>query len=150
MKASSKYFAIGLRLGICESSDVQKWVDEEINKSNIPSEQLIDLAFMKETDIMDVYSVLTSIPDLSDEYEILRCLLGTVKPEKLNSLHFCRRLAECLYYLWVENDYQAPEDLNPIGFFDDEYALAAEGTYGTLEKWHDNFKEFISSFKDNC
>lgn len=147
---SPKYFSIGLRLGICESKEVQAWVNEEIEKAENPPEQLIELAYIKESDVYGLYSALDNMPDTSETYDVVRKLLGNIKPEKLNSIEFCRRLAECLYSLWVENDYTSPEDLNAIGFFDDEYALAAQGTYGTLEEWHNDLKSFVSSFVKNC
>jgi hypothetical protein len=44
-------------------------------------------------------------------------------------------------------DYEAPDDLTEIGFLDDAYSLADNGTYGTMDEWHNDFKKLISTFK---
>lgn len=149
MERTPKYFALGLRLGILTPADVQQWVNEQIEKG-IQSSELIELAYTKESDVQDTYSILSGMPDSSDTYEVLRYLLGCVRLEDLESVGFCRQLAAHLFNLWVENDYRAPKDLEVIGFFDDEYALAAEGIYGTLREWHEDFKAFVSSFRKSC
>jgi hypothetical protein len=148
MERTAKYYAMGLRLGILGKKDIQSWVDTEIRKSDVPSNDFIELAYSANESIQNLYSMLCSIKDESDTYVVLRALLSEVKEEQLASIEFCRRLAECLYRVWVDNDYQAPGDLSLIGFFDDEYALASQEIYGSLEKWHNEFKGFVESFKN--
>ena len=148
MERTAKYYAMGLRLGILGKRDIQSWVDSEIRKTDAPSNDFIALAYSANESIQNLYSMLCSIEDESDAYVVVRALLGEVKEEQLANIEFCRRLAECLYYVWVDNDYQAPDDLNSIGFFDDEYALASQGIYGSLEKWHNEFNVFVESFKN--
>ena len=139
---------MGLRLGILDVNDVQSWVNAEIAKTQTPSDVLIDLAYSGSESIQNIYSMLSGMEDGSNIYEVLRGLLSEVKEDQLISVEFCRRLAECLYGVWVDNDYKAPEDLNLIGFLDDEYSLASQGIYGTLEEWHSEFKSFIHSFNN--
>ena len=145
-----KYLSLGLKLGICGPQDVQEWVNIEIEKTEIPSKQLIDLAYTKDSDAMSLYSLLQDIPDSSDTFENLRSLLSNITDENLKSISYCHRLAECLYNIWVENDYEAPDDLSLIGSLDDGYALAKQGIAGTIEGWHEDFRNFVTSFRKTC
>lgn len=137
---------MGLRLGILDVNDVESWVNSEIAKTEIPSDELVELAYSSNESIQNIYSMLSGMENESKDYEVIRDLLSQVKEEQLANIEFCRRLAECLYGVWVDNDYGAPEDLNLIGFFDDEYSLAIQGMYGTLEGWHSEFKNFVRKF----
>ena len=137
---------MGLRLGILDVNDIQSWVNAEIAKTETPSDELIELAYSNNDSIQNIYSMLSGMENESKDYEVIRQLLSQVKEEQLANIEFCRRLAECLYSVWVDNDYEAPDDLNLIGFLDDEYSLASQGMYGTLEEWHSEFKSFVNQF----
>ena len=137
---------MGLRLGILDVNDVESWVNAEIAKTEAPSDELVELAYSRNESIQNIYSMLSGMENESKDYEVIRHLLSQVKEEQLLNIEFCRRLAKCLYGVWVDNDYEAPEDLNLIGFLDDEYSLASQGMYGTLEDWHSEFKNFIYKF----
>ena len=147
METSPKFYALGLRLGILGENDVQSWVNREIETCDAPSEIIMELAFSPKSGIQNAYSLLSSIPDESDQFEVLRKLLSAVSDADLENLEFCGALAEKLYSIWVEADYRAPEDLNLIGFFDDEYSLAQQGLYGSLDEWHEEFKRFLRGFR---
>ena len=149
MEVSPKYFVIGLTLGILNAQDVQDWVNEKIAKESNPSEELIEMAFTKNDDVYGLISILSLLPDSNNEYEIVRHLLSKVTGVNLGNIEYCRRLSECLYNFWVQMDYEAPDDLAEIGFFDDGYSLADNGTYGTMDEWHNDFKKFISTFKND-
>jgi len=149
MESSAKYYAMGLRLGVLDANDIQSWVDAEISQSDEPPEVFIKLAYSTKDNVQDIYSIISAIEDSADQFDVLRKLLGQVKDVDIENLEFCRQLAEKFYSIWVENDYETPEDLKLIGFLDDDYILASQGTYGTLEGWHNEFKNFVRSFRKN-
>lgn len=144
--STPKYIATGIRLGLISPSEVQVWVNSQIQKTKDPSDELIQLAYVKEKDIHDMFGILSAMPDEMDEYDAVRELLKNIETEKLNTVEFCWRLTQCLYSVWTEHNYSAPDDLTAIGFLEDEYRMANNGTFGTVEEWHVNFKEFIASF----
>lgn len=145
---TSRYFATGIRLGLVSASDVQAWVNSQIQNTKIPSDELIQLAYVKETDIHDMFGILSAMPDETDEYDAVRQNLKEIKTEELNSIEFCWRLTQCLYSVWAEHDYTAPDDLTAIGLLEDEYRMTTNGALGTVEEWHSNFKEFILSLAE--
>jgi hypothetical protein len=149
MDKSPKYFIIGLTLGLVNTSDVQLWVDEQIEASEEPNEELLDLAFIDKSNVKELLSKLSYIDDERDDFEILRILIAGIGNDRLANINFCSRLATELYVYYVEHDYKVPEDFREIGFFDDSYDLAKNGTYGTLESWHSDFKHFANSFSRN-
>ena len=145
-----KYLALGLRLGLCEPSDVQKWVNTEIEKQGIATGLFLELAFLKDSQVVDMYSILEKFDDSSDIFEVLRKLFEDVDISILEDIKFCKRLAECLEGIWIDNNYESPEEFAEIGFFDDGYFLASDGIGETPEQWHSSFIDFIKKFKINC
>ncbi len=144
-----KYQAIGLKLGFFSAKDIQRWVDERILESEQPSDSLLDMAFSKDKKGYDLYSALIEIDDSGEKYEIVRLLLARVKDDELKDLRFCRDLAKSLDHFAIDCDYDVPEDLNAIYGFDDEYSLAEQGIYSSIDEWHKSFKEFLYGFRKN-
>jgi len=144
-----KYQAFGLSLGILSVSDIQAWVDARIKETESPSEQLIDLAFSKDKKGYDLHSVLLSIDNAGDKYEIVRALLAKVNDSDLSQLKYCRNLAKLLEHFAIDCNYDVPDDLNAIYGFDDEYNLAEQGIYSSLESWYEDFKNFVIGFREN-
>ena len=146
MDTSAKYHEMGLLLGILKPTDVQLWVDDQISKADEPSEILIELAFAGNS-VNELISLLSQLKTNTDDYTIIKQLLADIKDEDILDIEFCRRLADSLYNLYVQNDYEAPDDLTEIAFFDDGYELAEKGLYGTIDSWHSEFKSFVKAFK---
>ena len=55
-----------------------------------------------------------------------------------------------LYSLFVESDYNVPAEFSEISFFEDSYARAAQGTYGSRQDVYDQLLEFTGRFKDDA
>lgn len=147
MEPSPKFYGMGLWLGILSPNDIQSWVNTEITNSSNPSDIFIELAYSSNKGVKDIYSLVSSIDDPSEDYRVLRNLLGFIKDSDLDNLEFCRKLARGLYDIWSQNNYESPDDLKLIGFLDDEYSLAAQGINGTLDGWHIAIKEFVHGFR---
>ena len=150
MRESPKYFALGLKLGLLDGNQVQNWVIEQIRTNDSPSDMFLDLAYLDDSDVKEMYSKLLAMPDDRDDFNVLRGLLSIVQDTQLNNLDFCKQLAEGLYAVYVENNYECPSDFNEIGFLDDAFCLAMQNTYGSLEDAHRDLIEFVHSFRQNC
>ncbi len=144
-----KYQSLGLKLGMFSLQDIQNWVDARIMESESPSNSLIDLAFSKQEKGFNIHTALLNISDAGDKYEIVRRLLSKVTDSELDDLDHCRNLSEALENFGIDCDYDVPEDLNPIYGFDDEYRLAEQGVYSTINKWHKEFVSFVQGFREN-
>jgi len=149
MDISIKQIRIGYRLGVYDYDDVQSWVNLQVCQREELNNELLDLSFTKRNDNHEIYSLLCTIPDCSEDDESLICALGDLKDAELNDLKFCRKLAERLYAYYVDKDYEVDEKLNEISFFDDAYDLALQGIGDTVESWHARFREFIYELR-NC
>ena len=150
MQESPKYYALGLKLGLLGESEIQDWVNEQIRMSETPADNILDLAYSSNSDVKEIYSQLTAMPDDRTDFDVLRSLLPLVQDSQLNDLDFCRQLANNLYVVFGDNDYKCPKDFNEIGFLDDSFCLAIQKTYGTLEDAQKALVEFVKSFRKNC
>ena len=150
MRKSPKYYSLGLRLGLLVPSQVQDWVTEEIHASECPASQILDLAYLGSTDPKEMVSILTSMSDSADDFDVLRNLLSDLDLNRLGDIHFCGRLAGKLYEIYCGADYTCPKDLGRIADFDAEFDLAFEGTGGDPSEVHEDFKGFIRSFQHHA
>jgi len=147
MIESANYYKIALNLGLLKTTDVQSWVNDQILAGVEPADKFIEIAYLKESNLLDTIHMLSEIDDNTDNFQIVRCLLNKIKIDQLQDIEFCIKLSKCLYNFVVEHDFDVPEDLYDMMFFDEEYELAIDGVYGTLETWHKEFLEFISSIE---
>jgi hypothetical protein len=143
-----KYQALGLKLGIFSVSDIQSWVDDRIRETSTPSAEIIELARPGEMEGHELYNALLKLNDEGDKYEIIRLLLARVSKKKLSKIGYCKKLANLLDRFANDCNYDIPKDLSPIYVFFDEYNLAEQGIYSSMEDWHSRFCDFVLGFRD--
>ena len=138
---------MGLRLGLLDPSQVQKWVDEQILKDQDPSDELLDLAFLGTDNVHELISSLRATRDETEDFDVLRKLLSELDGFPFENIDACAKLAKDLYGILCDYDYQCPEDFNFIYHFDDAFDLALRGTWGNPAEVQKDFKDTIESFK---
>jgi hypothetical protein len=144
---SPKYFALGLKLGLIDSGQVQTWVDEQIRLSESPSEELLNLAYMRTENEKEAYSLLSSMPDDTCDFDALRNLFSNLENFPFENINACANLAKNLYHILCEHDYKCPDDFSSVHHLDDAFFVALNDTRGNSCEVQNEFKEFIGSFK---
>ena len=148
MKREAATLRVGLQLGLVSVREVVGWADEQIAATDTPPEALLDLALMAHANHLDVLSRLRGLSTTVPSLDVLPRALKT-------GLHRLREdpslgpvVARGLYQLFVEANYEVPDELRQIGQFEDAYALAKQGSYGTEEGVFRELLTFASRFED--
>lgn len=147
MDKSPRYFTLGLKLGLIKPGQIQTWVDQQINQVDEPSKELIDLAFLGIDNEKEMYRILNDMPDDSDDFEALRKLFRDLEHFPFEDIHACAELAEKLYFIACEHDYNCPSEFNSILRLDDAFSLTMQGTWGDPNEVKKKLEDFVYSFK---
>ena len=139
---------LGLQIGTRTVSDVVRWAERMIASEDEPSSVIIDLAMMDRASRLDVFGKLG---ELVGEYEIFE-LLPTVLRDAHALLEqdptYGPQLARCLYAIFVDCRYEVPDEFDEIVGFEDEYALATQGIYGSEQDVYARLLQFTGRFRD--
>lgn len=139
-----------LLAGLVSVADVVKWVDCLIAQRDRPDEGLINLSLSGNAHPQDVLSLLSPLTDGADRHAAIRTLLGEMFQVVNHERQRARGLAEALYQLAIENNYEFPKDLQFINGIDDEFCLATSGIYKTLDQEIDDFTETLRGFSEQA
>ena len=69
----------------------------------------------------------------ADRDEAIRHLAGHMHSVLLKDRSRARDFTRILEQLWIENGYKVADDLRFVAGIDDDFCLAEEGTYGTVD-----------------
>lgn len=148
LESMAAYYRLGLQLGTHSVADVITWADSEIAELVEPPVELIDLALMQNSSRADVAGKLGALTGTIKALDVLDSVLGKAHEVLKTDPTFGPTLAHGLYALYEECSYEIPDRLIPIAGFDDEYALAMQGTYGTVEDVYLDLLAFTGQFQD--
>ena len=82
------------------------------------------------------------------ELSLLPRCLGASVAELRGNPQLGPHIAEALYEIYVQEDYDVPAELAKIGWFDDAYSLASRGiTEQTVEDVFEELVEFVESLE---
>src|SRR2546422_4866100 len=128
MEREAATLRVGLQLGLVSVQDVVRWANEQITATETPPEALLGLALMAHanpSDVRALHELSTKVPIL----DVLPRALGSGVKRLRGDPTLGLIVARGLYQLYVESDYEVPAELRRIGQFDEEYALAKQGSY---------------------
>ena len=142
-KNEAERLRLGIRGGWLKIADAVAWADRQIDQTPQPDLALVDLALAQNRTREEVVALLEAVPGSADSVAVMRCclndLLETVEREPRLAPDAAR---------WLEaaaNRGELPESefgLEAFGL-DDAFALAEQGTYGTLEDARDRLVAFL-------
>ena len=133
--------------GCVSKDEIINWADKIILENDKADYIFIEISLSAKKHIKDIESFLNQISNKHEHFNACRRVLGRMsfacetKPQSL------RRFARGLYQIVIENYYKLPSDLIFLMSIDDEYALAASGTYGTIDGVDKRFIEDLNSFR---
>lgn len=140
------YYREALRLGACIISDVITWSDSVLAESDEPRMSFIDLSMMGQTHSLEVLRLLNQLSKGIRAISVLPTVLAAAHDRLVLEPDYGPSLAKGLYDIYVSEDGSVPDELNLIGWFDDQYSLAQEGIYSEHETYQ-RLLDFTAGFK---
>jgi hypothetical protein len=143
-KNYADYFAMGLLLEICSTSEIVTWVDRLIKNSDYPTEWMIELSTCEGKHILDIIHILDIVPGskkLDISLQLLLAKLGkvysSVSPKEGQSpLTKHRNFFGTLYSFVLEQDHLPDAIRGPISqiYIDLDYIEQESGDWQIIEK----------------
>lgn len=140
------YLREALWLGLISVVDVVSWSDSIIAECSQPDYAFVELSCMSGASPLDVLNALESLSGDISTIDILPTVLGLAHQRLVQNPGYAMELARCLYGIYVKCNYQVTDELREIGWFDDAFGLAADGSYGSVEQIQEELIEFTAQF----
>ena len=141
---------VGYQLGLVSRHEVIAWADDVIASAAEPPYEVIELALMSSAHPQDILSKLRELSPAVTTVSVLPRVLGNLAYRLRDNPALGRGVARALWVVYVESGYDVPPELNSICCFDEDYALAEEGGYGTEAQVFHELLTFAESFKDTA
>lgn len=126
-------FLLSLEAGVIDHSEIIRWADENI-VSDKYDDNIANICMATHKTAKELASLLQAVASDEDKWAGARRMLGRMhdallrKPERLHEFtHFLERL-------WIRSGYEIPEDFSFIIGLEDDYQLAEEGHWTSLEE----------------
>ena len=138
----------GYDTGHITKAQIIAWADQQIERSDKPSNVLIDLSLCRDNAANVVLSNLRAIGgnDAAISVKIQIAFLGLSFDRERISLE---QAVRSLYHIGHDLEYENgvdDEQRNMIYHLDDGYSLAFSQTYGTIGEIEQTFREFVQPY----
>jgi hypothetical protein len=145
-KIEAERLRLALMCG-CEKTDtVITWADKIIQEQVEPDYLFLKISLTRPEKYKELISLLRKLGQETDHENALRKLLG--RASYLSSLRQIdlREFAKWLYFTEASG-WDLPSDLNFIWSTDDQYSLAEDGVYGSVEGVERDFMSELKQFE---
>jgi hypothetical protein len=139
--------SIGLRLGLVPQAEIVAWADDAIARLKDPPLPVIDLALMSKAHSQDVLGKLSELSGGVPPIDVLPQALGRYTDRLRKCPEAGPVVAKGLWDIYVQSDYNVPSELRTIAYFDDDYWLALNETYGTERDVYARLLSFFERFE---
>lgn len=127
LEVEAAELCVALQLGLVSSGQVVDWADNWILQEEVPKEPLLDVALMLNSHPQDILGELRTLAGAFDTLEIIPKALRRAKKVLSEQPELGRTLARGLYQIYVDEQYDVPEHLSAMSWFDDAFDLARSG-----------------------
>lgn len=145
--SESALLQCGFRVGYFSRQDIERWADEQIERADQPSMDLIELATLRGKHDWDVVSLLSRVSSEigpGTRTELTIGLIGRLYRADRASLESSVR---ALFTLVLDGDRQlSVQERGEIYYLDDAYDLAMSGAYGSVKEVKSHFLAFTEPY----
>lgn len=133
-KNEAERLRLGIRGGWLKINDAVAWADGQIERTQRPALALLDLALAHDRTREEVAALLDAVPGSADSVAVMRCCLNDLREAVERDPRLAPDAAR-----WLEataNRGELPEfefGSEPFALAD-AFALAEDGSYGTVEE----------------
>jgi hypothetical protein len=119
--------------GIASVDEVVRWADTVLATLDGYDDDLANLSLASSALPQEIDSMLRHLGQGANRDDALRHLAGQMHSILLRDRTRARDFTRILEQLWVESGYKVADDLRFVAGIDDDFCLAEEGTYGTVD-----------------
>jgi hypothetical protein len=145
--AIASEFKLALEAGVIDRAEIVRWADDLLMSQEY-DDRLAEISLSSDKTNKDIEALLGEIATPDDDFAGFRKMLGRMH-EALEAdptrLHEFTRFLE---RLWIRHDYTLPDDLGFIIGLEDDYLLAEDGQFGTVDAFRSQLLDDLARFRD--
>lgn len=131
---------VGFEMRRYDRHDVSRWVDAEVEKTDVPTGVLLELTTLRDKHDVDIVNLLRELSGELDEATVARQELRTLRAQVLERRILLREAVGLAWHLSYRLSREADLEACQI---DDDYELAVSGAYGTIAEVEARFLAFL-------
>lgn len=124
---------LALIAGLVSMSEILHWADTTLAAQAQYDDDLANLSLATSAVPQELEALLHRLSEGANLNDAIRNLAGRMHRALLRDRTRARDFARILEQLWIASHYTVPDDLRFIAGVDDEFALAEQGVYGSVE-----------------
>ena len=126
-------FQISLEAGVIDREEIVQWADGLLAEGAY-DDDIAEISLASSKSNKDLEALLARIAGPEPQWDGLRRMLGRMHYSLLENPDRLPDFTHYLERLWIRNDYRLPSDLGFIAGIEDDYLLARDGMFGTIEE----------------
>ncbi|MFC7339742.1 hypothetical protein ACFQY0_21340, partial [Haloferula chungangensis] len=138
-------FQLSLEAGVVDRDEVIRWADAILTESEY-DDDLAEISLASGKSDKDLEAILAKIAGTDTNWHGFRRMLGRMHGALLRAPERLPEFTRFLERLWIRHDYTLPDDLGFIVGLEDDYLLAADGQFGSIEEVRRQLLEELSRF----
>ncbi len=132
--------------GVISVANAVDWADAMLAESDDYDDDLANVSLAAKAYPQDVVGLLRPLAEGADDFEAMRCVMGSMHRILLCDDTRARGFTQVLERFSIDHYYRVPEDMSFIVGVDDELDMAEQGIYGTREEAVKELIEHLSPF----
>ncbi len=145
--AIASEFKLALEAGVIDRQEIVRWADDLLMSEEY-DDRLAEISLSGDKTNKDIEALLGELAAPEDDFAGFRGMLGrmhgALKADPTRLHEFTRFLER----LWIRHDYTLPDDLGFIIGLEDDYLLAEDGHFGTVDQFRSQLLADLARFRD--
>lgn len=133
-----------LEIEIERPGTVVQWADDIIGDELDPPYEIIEVSLANSEDLKTLMSLLGTIGSVEDRGDAIRCALGRLAFLAERDVSMLRRILKSLR--WSPLDISEFLDDDFISCVAEDYSLAEDGIFGSVEDLDNELKQYLNQF----
>lgn len=142
-KNEAERLRLGIRGGWLKIDEAVSWADRQIERTQQPPLALVDLALAHNRTREEVAALLEAIPGSADLVAVMRSSLNDLLDAVEREPRLAPDAARWLEAAAIRGELPESEFGSEAFELDDAFALAEQGSYGTVEQARDRLVAFL-------
>lgn len=138
---------LGLEAGVIEAREVVAWADRVIEEHEY-DDDVANLSLAAGASRKEMMSLLAPLIDRGQEWQAMRRTLRRMHQALLEEPSRAHEFARYLESFWIRQGYDGPADMTFMAGIEDEFQLAEQGVYGTVNDATKSLVDALARFQE--
>lgn len=145
--AIASEFKLALEAGVIDRQEIVRWADGLLISEKY-DDRLAEISLSGSKTNKDIEALLGELAAPDDDFTGLRRMLGRMHAALEADPTRLHEFTRFLEQLWIRHDYTLPDDLGFIIGIEDDYLLAEEGQFGSIDETLSRLLDDLAQFRN--